>query len=157
MGKNKENILFADLVARIPYNVKVEVEIWDNESESSKMTALPIYSINSDKYFYVCTDEDELQIHIDEIRPYLRKMSSMTEKEFYELCELGVSLPPFKDYYGQMQYYGSGGEWSIVDVKIEDIIKYVNYLNAHHFDFRGLIPMGLALEAPEGMYDIKND
>ena len=28
----------------------------------------------------------------------------------------------------------------------------VDWLNAHHFDYRGLIRMGLALEAPEGMY-----
>jgi hypothetical protein len=29
----------------------------------------------------------------------------------------------------------------------------VDWLNAHHFDYRGLIEKGLALEAPEGMYD----
>lgn len=28
----------------------------------------------------------------------------------------------------------------------------VDWLNAHHFDYRGLITKGLALEAPEGMY-----
>jgi hypothetical protein len=27
-----------------------------------------------------------------------------------------------------------------------------DWLNAHHFDYRGLIPMGLALVAPKGMY-----
>jgi hypothetical protein len=27
-----------------------------------------------------------------------------------------------------------------------------DWLNAHHFDYRGLIEKGLALEAPEGMY-----
>jgi hypothetical protein len=27
-----------------------------------------------------------------------------------------------------------------------------DWLNAHHFDYRGLIPMGLALEAPKDMY-----
>jgi len=30
----------------------------------------------------------------------------------------------------------------------------VDWLNAHHFDYRGLIEKGLALEAPEGMYEI---
>ena len=29
---------------------------------------------------------------------------------------------------------------------------HIDWLNANHFDYRGLIPMGLALEAPEGMY-----
>jgi len=30
--------------------------------------------------------------------------------------------------------------------------KKEDWLNAHHFDYRGLIEKGLALEAPEGMY-----
>ena len=28
----------------------------------------------------------------------------------------------------------------------------IDWLNAHRFDYRGLIEKGLALEAPEGMY-----
>ena len=31
----------------------------------------------------------------------------------------------------------------------------VDWLNAHHFDYRGLIEKGLAIEAPEGMYKEK--
>jgi len=27
-----------------------------------------------------------------------------------------------------------------------------DWYNAHHFDYRGLIEKGLAIEAPEGMY-----
>ena len=30
----------------------------------------------------------------------------------------------------------------------------IDWINKHHFDYRGLIPMGLALEAPEGIYKI---
>jgi hypothetical protein len=42
--------------------------------------------------------------------------------------------------------------------KSEDIcflIIPIDWLNSHHFDYRGLIEKGLALEAKEGMYNIK--
>lgn len=60
------------------------------------------------------------------IKPYLRPMSSMTEEESLEWFE---SVVPTMDCDKQLDFY----------------CKY-------HFDFRGLIPIGLALEAPEGMY-----
>jgi hypothetical protein len=60
-----------------------------------------------------------------DIKPYLRPMSSMTEEE-------GI-------YYNTVYY-------TLNFYKKED------WLNEHHFDYRGLIPMGLALEAPEDMY-----
>ena len=65
---------------------------------------------------------------IERIKPYLRPMSSMTEEEK-------------EDYSAFFNYDG-----------VEYPSEYVDWLNAHHFDYRGLIPMGLALEAPEGMY-----
>ena len=57
-------------------------------------------------------------------KPYLRPMDSMTEEEY---AEFG---------YDTLRY------------TIQDI----DWLNAHHFDYRGLIEKGLALEAHEGMY-----
>lgn len=32
-------------------------------------------------------------------------------------------------------------------------VESTDWLNAHHFDYRGLIEKGLALEAPAGMYE----
>ena len=69
-----------------------------------------------------------------DVKPYLRPMSSMTEEELNELEDIscltlypnGTQIPNGKDY---------------------------DWLNAHHFDYRGLIEKGLAIEAPEGMYD----
>jgi hypothetical protein len=68
-------------------------------------------------------------------KPYLRPMSSMTEEERIESLDFA-----WKDDYGRLASYD------------ENIPKYIDWLNAHHFDFRGLIEKGLALESPEGMY-----
>lgn len=37
-------------------------------------------------------------------------------------------------------------------LSLNDCHLSTDWLNAHHFDYRGLIEKGLALEAPEGMY-----
>jgi len=39
------------------------------------------------------------------------------------------------------------------DDKFYTHYRMIDWLYAHHFDFRGLIPMGLALKAKEGIYD----
>ena len=64
------------------------------------------------------------------IKPYLRKMSDMTkeEKTFYEYHKEGHC----------------SAKWAYA---------LVDWLNANHFDYRGLIEKGLASEAIEGMYN----
>ena len=69
---------------------------------------------------------DSDSFRIDNIKPYLRSTESMTEDEENEYINTFLSM------------------WDAVD-----------WLNAHHFDYRGLIKKGLALKAPEEMY--KND
>lgn len=63
----------------------------------------------------------------DAFKPYLRPMSSMTEDELETYDTLSFESFP---------------------------TKLVDWFNENHFDYRGLIEMGLALEAPEGMYEI---
>ena len=69
------------------------------------------------------------------ILPYLRPMSSMTEEEYKEWRYLYLPLPH--------------------DNEATETQRRIDWLNSHHFDYRGLIPMGLALEALEGMYNTK--
>lgn len=73
------------------------------------------------------------------IKPYLRPIDSMTEEEANEVA--GEII--------HSNINSRGFVW------VEDCSTYIDWLNAHHFDYRGLIEKGLALEAPEGMY--KND
>ena len=69
---------------------------------------------------------------------YLRPMSSMDEIErgFFRLVSSHRTVP---DGFGS-------------DVEMYSL-KCIDWLNAHHFDYRGLIPRGLALEAPKDMYE----
>ena len=62
-------------------------------------------------------------------KPYLRPMSSMTKEELEEFHNYTNVDPILWLYYS------------------------IDWLNAHHFDYRGLIPKGLAIEAPKGMYN----
>ena len=78
---------------------------------------------------------DGWQIH--EIKPYLRPMSSMTEEESEEFFGITITHNRGED---------------------------VDWLNAHHFDYRidpstgkTLIESGLAIEAPDGMYGEKHE
>ena len=75
-------------------------------------------------------------------RLYLRPMSSMTEEEKVQLSQyacIGEDL---------------NGEF-IDEVQRKDCAAYIDWLNKNHFDYRGLIEGGLALEALEGMYNLK--
>jgi len=69
----------------------------------------------------------EFQAGECDLIPYLRPMSSMTEEEKEEF----------------ISFNGTDGCY----------IKTMDFCHKHHLDNRGLIPMGLAIEAPEGMYD----
>lgn len=70
----------------------------------------------------------EEKYKIECIRPYLRSMSSMTEEEEKQFQDVNLYELPY-------------------------MVEGLDWLNAHHFDYRGLINDGLALEAPEGMYN----
>ena len=65
---------------------------------------------------------------------FLRPMSSITEEEIKEFSVLGVGIHLFKG-------------------PLIPSYDTLDWLNAHHFDYRNLIEKGLALEAPKGMYN----
>jgi len=73
------------------------------------------------------------------IKPYLRPLSSMTEEEKEDV------KPLFKLVW-------TDDNKRLLVVRQNKMAEYLDYIYSHHFDFRGLIPMGLALEAPSDMY-----
>ena len=67
----------------------------------------------------------------------LRPMSSMTEDDIIELSKIDEKRIIFSSRH--LTYHLDG--------------EVIDYLNRKMFDYRGLIPMGLAIEASEGMYE----
>lgn len=127
MKQEYKELLFKDLSARLPYGVIVT----DNRHGNSGIT-----EIDTVEETVYCDDFDEY-VELDKCKPYLRQMSSMTEEER-------------KDFYDNLRPKYDGKPW-------ESMGADADWLNTHHFDYRGLIPKGLALEAPEGMYGHKQD
>lgn len=120
MTEEEKQLLFTDLCARLPYGV-----ILDNGVKLRTIDALTkvISGDGSDR-------------NIEFVKPYLRPMSSVTDKEQYEY-DYAIENNKFTGFRGR-------------------IIWGLDWLNAHHLDYRGLIEKGLALEAPEGMYKTPN-
>lgn len=89
---------------------------------------LPLYVIDNSGAYMVLGYNAWFDLKTVPFKPYLRPMSSMTEEERVR-------------YEGTYQYYGT--VWSLDSL---------DWLIANHFDIRGLISKGIALEAPDGMY-----
>lgn len=139
MTQEDKQLLLKDLSARLPYGVKIELM----PVTRGKCTTLTPIILRD---YFISDDVNYL--------PYLRPMSNMTEEEWEELNCIGYIVPLYDGCFGvdmraycknSQPHYRRFSEFSTIE----------DWLNAHHFDYCGLIEKGLALEAPDGMYNIK--
>ena len=157
MEENLKKLLLKDLCCRLPYKVKCKY------SREIPMIGEVTNNIGMLSNIYVdkeCPFEINGGIYgFADVKPYLRSMSSMTEEEKKEFSKLLVKRYCEEDWEGHIST-SYCIEIDNVYTDDEDGIKYpsafsmdaIDWLNAHHFDYRGLIEKGLALEAVEGMY-----
>lgn len=145
MEKIDRELLIKDISSRLPYKVKAQVLGWDEEKGEVEIP-LRIYSINTDGYVYFePNDYDVNYLNVDDCLLYLRPMSSMTEEEVKMVCSMNsITVDELSDRIVFPNMFMRNYTIETFDL-----------FNFNHLDHRGLIPMGLALEAPEGMYDIK--
>ena len=132
MEQKDKDLLLKDICARLPYDIKCKIEMWIG------CDVCTIYNINSIGYVEIVEDSDTNGISIEKIKPYLFPLSSMTEEQR-------------KEYEDALTYhdYVKGG-WTIAkSFDDEYIIPYwfVDFCNKNHFDYRGLIPKDLAINA----------
>lgn len=131
------------------FDVDVELDRVDVSNDEIFVSAL---GDNTDlcDYIYECQDDGSLW-SIEDFKPYLRQLSSMTEEEKQELKEL---VEEDLSEFGQFIKDGHG--LSLDGLYMFDKLRQLDWLNSHHFDYRGLIGLGVASEA-KGIYDIVED
>lgn len=133
MTQEEKDLLFKELSSRLAYRVKFPIYWWNEDTQTDEEIIATLYSINTDGYCEIF-DHDGT-VYIDNIKPYLRPMSSMTvdeQKEYHKTFQVEADTHGF--------------------TYIESFESF-DWLTAHHFDFRDLISKGLALEASQGMYN----
>ena len=131
MKRENKELLLKDLSARLPYKVVAQVTYKD--SEGWKTGDRKVLGVYTDGQVYV----DCVYTNIENVKPYLRPMSSMSEEEQVELGKL----------IGTASYNMLKGDMLHLDALLVHIYK-------NHIDVFGLIHQGLAIEAPEGMYNL---
>ena len=150
MNKEEKQLLNKLLCAMFPYGVICSVVHKKDGrlvEEDMKLSGM----FEDDNFYF--TDKMG-STYSDNYIPYLRPMSNMTEEELNEcVCQSGIKdieCPNWQDIPKEKQFEARLKH--AIAVFLTDS-NNVDWLNAHHFDYRGLIEKGLALEAPEGMYN----
>lgn len=142
--REDEDLLLIDLSARLKYGVKVCIKLpnhrekvyEDHVGDLKEITKTGGYLVNSKGIDYRSLSLD--------INPYLRPLSSMTEEEEKEY---NMALTPLGDFMFEQQE-----EFKPIQLYKNIPLELYDFFNSHHFDYRGLIEKGLALEAPKDMY-----
>lgn len=127
MTQEHKELLLKELCARLPYGIKFLRESWNYEWDQELSVIEVLEDIDKDGYI------NRTKVYnVEDIKPYLFPLSSMTEEEKEEYCQLQQRI-----------IYNSKG------VVNEDVTKYISYCYKKHLDINNLIPMGLAIDATE--------
>ena len=122
MTKEEKDLLLKDLCARLPYHVRCKIWLKDGTTEEGPLDLQHNYGdVLRDAFFYH---------EIKDIKPYLRPLSSMTEEEKKE----------YTSYCFEQPFLQKGKTPNLGSVPM-----CIDWLNKKMFDFRGLIPKGLAI------------
>lgn len=145
MKQEDKELLLKDLCARLPYGVRYRHLAWDDE-HGEDYIAVQIYSINLSGY--VSNYYDDVSDYIDNVRPYLLPLSSMTEEQLDELKEItdlkynrnDLELVEWTETHKTLEFW-------LEEVPQYKVVEVFDWLNKNHFDYRCLIERGLAIDA----------
>ncbi len=138
MTQEEKQLLLKDICARLSYGTEISL----TDGTSGMITSIKIVPHGTFVTVYFNRDSVE-DVSLEDIKPYLRSLSNMTEKErgqYMDFIEWS-----YNDYDGT----------TTTCIDKERLHEYLNFIYSHHLDDNNLIEKGLALEATKGMYKTK--
>jgi hypothetical protein len=136
MTQEQKSILFKDLCGRLPHGVKISV--------NDKVETLQGINILDNVVEYdSCLSSD-----IEEVKPYLFPISSMTDEMLEELNANGFFK--YRDTIANVSHLESKNginEEIYTYIDIECISFLIEYFHSHHIDYKGFIEKNLAIDA----------
>ena len=119
MTREDKELLLKDLCSRLPYGVKCNV----GDNKPYTLSRIEVDGINGHLLDFIENKNGlDMQVYLSEVKPYLFPLLSMTEEQQIDLTK----------------FVANG-------IHDENIL--YDWYNKNHFDYRGLIPMGLAIDA----------
>ena len=139
MFQGDKQLVLIDLYPRLPHGVK-GIITYDKSN-----TTFTVEGIDNNVLHLSNAEE----CYVEDFKPYLRPMSSMTDEEREEWTDLFmVSITQeLEQYTDELE-----AEKVAPSLFAKSHTLSIDWLNKKGFDYRGLIPMGLALPATEEMY-----
>ena len=119
MKQEEKNLFLKDLCGRLPYGVKLDTLDGPQELDI-RWLSINMCNISSP---YL---------------PYLFPLSSMTDEQIMQ-SPASISIGDLEN----LRYINK-----LVELEYgTDVVDLIDWFNKNHFDYRGLIPMGLAIDA----------
>jgi hypothetical protein len=152
MTQEDKDLLLKDLCARLPYGVKIQakynpINIDPNDAnvEIEKVGVLSMVD-NDAVIAFACDDTNTYNyVTIHDVKPYLFPFSSMTEEQYESLRESGI-LSNCSHSYEYVNPHIHEVSFIFKEFKTYSL-ELIEWLNKNHFDYRGLIEKGLAVNA----------
>ena len=138
MTQDKE-LLLKDLCARLPYGIKLG--FYASATKQTYICTLLGLEPQEDEPVIAKTENGSFYMLAGHVKPYLFPLSSMTEEQQEEFDRI---------YADDMQVVACNLKNKLDGKPYETNLghyRHIDWLNANHFDYRGLIPKGLALDA----------
>lgn len=151
MTKEETDLLLKDLSGRAPYRVKIIVPNLGDKIYTLK-------GVRIEKGFFVVCEmgtADEIYMPIECIKPFLFPLSSMSTSERNEVVDILGCDFPWDITEGKLEWtVGGSVESELFTLTIDQMEKLMQFLDSRHYDYRRLIPKGLAIDATGlGIYE----